>query len=87
MPDSTPAPQPPVRKRCTIYIGAFNWYYGIFKNRAEWKWLNVQSLFEALRPDDEVMCRLLPLDEIPRHVLPQIVILPDGSAVERPPLA
>jgi len=55
MPDATPAPQPPVRKRCTVYIDAFNWYYGIFIHRPEWKWLNIQSLFEALRPDDEIV--------------------------------
>ncbi|MEI6341353.1 MAG: NYN domain-containing protein [Verrucomicrobiota bacterium] len=51
----TPPPCPAPRKRCTIYIDAFNWYYGIFIHRPEWKWLNIQSLFEALRLDEEVV--------------------------------
>lgn len=55
MPDLNPASIPPAGKRCTIYIDAFNWYYGIFIHRPEWKWLNIQSLFEALRPDDDVI--------------------------------
>lgn len=55
MPDSSRSTEPPARKRCTVYIDAFNWYYGIFIHRPEWKWLNIQSLFEALRPDDEVV--------------------------------
>jgi uncharacterized LabA/DUF88 family protein len=52
MPD-TPKPQP--KKRCTIYLDAFNWYFGIFQHRPAWKWLNVQSFFEALRLDEEVV--------------------------------
>jgi uncharacterized LabA/DUF88 family protein len=43
------------RRRCTVYIDAFNWYYGIFIHRPEWKWLNIQSLFEALRIDEDVV--------------------------------
>ena len=54
-PTSTSSPSPAARKRCTIYIDAFNWYYGIFINRPEWKWLNIQSLFEALRTDEDVV--------------------------------
>lgn len=50
-----PIPPLPVKKRCIIYIDAFNWYYGIFVNRPEWKWLNVQSFFEALRLDEDVV--------------------------------
>ena len=52
MPD-TPQPQP--KKRCTIYLDASNWYFGIFQHRPGWKWLNVQSFFEALRLDEEVV--------------------------------
>jgi uncharacterized LabA/DUF88 family protein len=52
-PEPAPASQP--KKRCTIYIDAFNWYYGIFIHRPEWKWLNIQSFFEALRVDEDVM--------------------------------
>lgn len=51
MPD---APPPPPKKRCTVYIDAFNWYYGIFVHHPEWKWLNIQSYFEYLRLDEEV---------------------------------
>jgi uncharacterized LabA/DUF88 family protein len=53
----TPAPQPspPVRKRCSVYVDAFNWYFGVFMHRPAWKWLNIQSYFESLRPDEEVV--------------------------------
>jgi len=45
---------PPSKKRCTIYVDAFNWYYGIFVHRPEWKGLNIQSFFEHLRVDEDV---------------------------------
>ena len=35
----------------------------------------------------QVICRPLPLTDVPRHLLPLKVTLPDGSIVERPPLA
>ena len=38
-----------------MYIDGFNWYYGIFRRKPEWKWLNVQSFFEELRKDDDVL--------------------------------
>jgi len=50
-----PAPADSARRRCTIYIDAFNWYYGIFVHHPEWKWLNIQSFFESLRPDEDVV--------------------------------
>lgn len=50
---SPPLPQP--KKRCTIYVDAFNWYFGIFQHRPAWKWLNAQSFFETLRLDEEVV--------------------------------
>lgn len=53
MPESS-QPQP-AKKRCTIYVDAFNWYFGIFQHRPAWKWLNVQSFFEALRLDEDVV--------------------------------
>ena len=46
---------PPPKKRCTIYVDSFNWYFGIFQHRPAWKWLNVQSFFEALRLDEDVV--------------------------------
>jgi hypothetical protein len=36
-------------------VDAFNWYFGIFQHRPAWKWLNVQSFFEALRLDEDVV--------------------------------
>ncbi len=52
-----PAPATPVvsRRRCTVYIDGFNWYFGIFMHRPAWKWLNLQSFFEALRIDEEIV--------------------------------
>lgn len=55
MSDPAPVTPAPVKKQCTVYIDAFNWYYGIFIHRPEWKWLNIQSFFEALRPDEDVV--------------------------------
>ena len=55
---TTPLPTPlanPIKKRCTIYIDAFNWYFGVFMHRPAWKWLNIQSYFESLRPDEDVV--------------------------------
>jgi 6-hydroxy-3-succinoylpyridine 3-monooxygenase len=43
------------KKRCAVYIDGFNWYFGVFQHHPEWKWLNVQTFFEALRPDEEVV--------------------------------
>jgi uncharacterized LabA/DUF88 family protein len=53
MPESSPPS--PLKKRCIIYMDAFNWYFGIFQHRPAWKWLNVQSFFEALRLDEDVV--------------------------------
>ena len=53
MSESNTPPQP--KKRCTIYVDAFNWYFGIFQHHPAWKWLNAQSFFEALRLDEEVV--------------------------------
>lgn len=43
------------KKRCTVYVDAFNWYFGVFQHRPAWKWLNLQSYFEALRLDENVV--------------------------------
>lgn len=50
----TPA-NPPAKKRCTIYVDGFNLYYGVLEDNPQWKWLNLQTFFEALRPDEEVV--------------------------------
>jgi hypothetical protein len=42
-------------RRCTIYIDGFNFYFGIFENKPEWKWLNIQSFFEMLRSREDVV--------------------------------
>ena len=52
MPDT---PHLPPKKRCTLYVNGFNWYFGIFRHRSAWKWLNIQSFFEALRLDEDVV--------------------------------
>jgi uncharacterized LabA/DUF88 family protein len=52
---SDPLASVPQKKRCTVYIDGFNWYFGIFVHRPEWKWLNIQSFFESLRLDEEVV--------------------------------
>jgi hypothetical protein len=56
MADSAASSSAAPRKRCTVYIDAFNWYYGIFVRHPEWKWLNLESFFTSLRPDEEVVC-------------------------------
>ncbi len=43
-----------VRKKSIVYIDGYNWYHAIFKHHPEWKWLNIQSFFEGLRPDEEI---------------------------------
>jgi hypothetical protein len=53
MEDSASNPAP--RNRCIIYIDGFNFYFGLFKQRPEWRWLNLQSFFENLRLDDDVV--------------------------------
>ena len=49
------ASNPASRNRCIIYIDGFNFYFGLFKQRPEWRWLNLQSFFENLRLDDDVV--------------------------------
>lgn len=44
-----------MKKKCIIYIDGFNLYWGILRHFPKWKWLNLQSFFEALRLDDEVL--------------------------------
>jgi hypothetical protein len=41
--------------RCTVYVDAFNWHYGVLIHHPEWQSLNLQSFFEALRIDDDVV--------------------------------
>jgi hypothetical protein len=57
MPDTphSPAPAAPPKKRCLVYVDGFNLYYGVLEPHPEWKWLNLQSLFDALRPDEDIV--------------------------------
>ena len=57
-----PAPAPLPKKRCLIYVDGFNLYYGVLEPCPAWKWLNLQSLFEALRPDEEIVAVTLAAD-------------------------
>lgn len=50
-----PAVPPPAKARSIIYVDGFNWYFAIFRHHPEWKWLNVQTYFEEVRIDDEVV--------------------------------
>jgi len=38
-----------------VYVDGYNWYHAIFKHHPEWKWLNVQSYFDAVRPHDQII--------------------------------
>jgi hypothetical protein len=38
---SESAPPVQTRKRCMVYVDAFNWYFGVFIHRPAWKWLNL----------------------------------------------
>ena len=42
------------KKKCVVYVDGFNFYWGILRRHPEWKWLNLQSFFKALRPDENV---------------------------------
>ncbi|NBV24810.1 MAG: NYN domain-containing protein [Proteobacteria bacterium] len=41
--------------KAIVYIDGFNWYHAIFKHHPEWKWLNIQTFFEVLRPHETVV--------------------------------
>ncbi len=44
-----------MKKKANVYIDGYNWYHAIFKHRPEWKWLNIESFFTALRSDEELV--------------------------------
>jgi len=44
------------KKRCIVYVDGFNLYYGVLRHRPDWKWLNLETFFRALRPDEEIVC-------------------------------
>jgi hypothetical protein len=60
----------PAKPQALIYIDECNWYHAVFKHHPEWKWLNVQTFFEALRPDDKIV----------RVKLFSAMVNPDGSS-------
>ena len=70
---NTPIPAPPPKKRCIVYVDGFNFYYGVMVANPSWKWLNFQSFFEALRPDEDVTAIKLftAVVEPDRHVSPK----------------
>jgi 6-hydroxy-3-succinoylpyridine 3-monooxygenase len=43
-----------VRPRCSVYVDGFNFYFGLFQKRPEWKWLDMQRFFRTLRPLEDV---------------------------------
>lgn len=52
---AVPVAQPKPKPRCMVYVDGYNMYYGVLKAKPAWKWLNLQSLFEGLRPREEVI--------------------------------
>ncbi len=54
-PAQTSAPAAPLLKKSVVYIDGFNFYYGLLRERPEFKWLNLQRLAELLRPDDDIV--------------------------------
>jgi len=50
-----PLDSQPAKLRSTIYIDGFNWFFAIFRHFPQYKWLNVQSFFEEIRVDDNVV--------------------------------
>jgi uncharacterized LabA/DUF88 family protein len=75
MPDTPqpPQPAPAPKKRCRAYIDGFNLYYGVLEPNPAWKWTNLQSLLEALRPDEDVVAikYFTALVEPDRHTSPK----------------
>jgi 6-hydroxy-3-succinoylpyridine 3-monooxygenase len=43
-----------MNNRAIVYIDGYNWYHAIFKHRPDWKWLNVQSFFQEMRPRETI---------------------------------
>ena len=71
------SPTPPPKKRCIIYLDAFNWYFGIFMHRPAWKWLNVQSFKKT---DVNIAVNLL--DDALRGLTDSMVIVSGDSDLE-----
>jgi hypothetical protein len=46
---------PWTKPRTIVYIDGYNWYHAVFKHHPEWKWLNLESFFKALRPREGVV--------------------------------
>lgn len=44
-----------MKKKAIVYIDGYNWYHSIFKHHPEWKWLNIQTFFDSLRPHEEIV--------------------------------
>ena len=40
-------------RRSIVYIDGFNFYYGAVRG-TRYKWLNLESVFRRLRPDDDL---------------------------------
>jgi hypothetical protein len=42
------------KTRARVYIDGFNLYFSVIKANSSWKWLNFETYFQAIRPDDVV---------------------------------
>ncbi|MDR0534140.1 MAG: NYN domain-containing protein [Verrucomicrobiales bacterium] len=43
-----------IKPRTRVYIDGFNWYYGVFRHKPGWKWLNIKSWFDEIRPHEDI---------------------------------
>ena len=54
-PSSANPAEPLPRTKALVYVDAFNLYYGVLKDTPSSKWLNLQSFFDELRLNDEII--------------------------------
>ncbi len=52
---TTASTETPSRTKALVYVDGFNLYYGVLKGSPGWKWLNLQSFFDELRLNDEII--------------------------------
>ena len=53
--DSSEHPQTESPPRVMVYVDGFNLYHGVLRDNPQWKWLNLERLFDALRPHEKVI--------------------------------
>lgn len=38
-----------------VYVDGFNLYHGVLRDNPQWKWLNLERLFDAMRPHERIV--------------------------------